>query len=404
MSVSRQWGPFVVRSSATVVAGLALLLQLSSCSGAEPAAAGASGAGGRGAGRGGGDSTAVPVTTARVTEQAVPLEVTTIGSGEALSTVEVRAQVTGQLTSVEFTEGQDVVKGQLLFTIDPRTFQVAVKQAEAALAKDQAQAKNAEAARTRSEDLFKRELVSRSDYDTATASAAAAAATVQQDQATLESARLQLQYTKIEAPVSGRTGALLAHQGSLVRNGDANPLVVINQIAPIRVAFAVPGQYLSQVRAGQGRAPLDVVARLQGGTHTATGRVTFIDNAIDTTTGTIKLKATFPNADHQLWPGALVEVRLRLSVDPHAIVVPATAVQNGQQGQFVFVVGSDRTVAMRPVEISRQAGANAVVTSGLKVGEEVVTDGQLRLVPGAKVTVKGGEDGARADPPAKSRS
>jgi multidrug efflux system membrane fusion protein len=397
MPVSRNLAGFVVRPSATAIAGLALLLQLSSCS-HDSTTAEAQAPGGRGGGRGG-DNAPVPVTTARAVEQAVPVEVTTIGTGEALSTVEVRAQVTGQLTGVQFTEGQDVEEGQLLFTIDARPFEVAVQQAAATLAKDQATAKGSEATRVRYDDLFKRELLAKSDYDMAVTAATTAAAQVQADQAALDSAKLQLQYTKIVAPVSGRTGALLVHQGSIVHNTDTTPLVVINQIAPIRVAFAVPGQYLSQIRAGQNQAALEVEARLQGGARsTVSGKMSFIDNTIDTTTGTIKLKASFPNTDHQLWPGALVEVKLRLSVDPHAIVVPASAVQNGQQGQFVFVVGGDRTVAMRPVTIARTRGDTAVVSAGLQAGEEVVTDGQLRLIPGSKISTKGGEAPKTADP------
>jgi len=386
--VSRQSVGFVVQRVATAVAGLSLILQLGSCSRGTGVAEAQSQGAGRGGGRG---DAAVPVTTARAIEKPVPVEVTTIGTGEALSTVDVRAQVAGPLLSVQFTEGQDVQQGQLLFTIDPRPFEVAVQQAEAAVAKDEAQAKGTENTRARNEDLFKRELLSRSDYDASVTAATGAAAMVLADKAALESAKLQLQYTKILAPVSGRTGALLVHQGSLVRSTDTSPLVVINQIAPIRVAFAVPGQYLATIRAEQAKAPLVTDARMPGSSTASKGSVSFIDNTIDATTGTIKLKATFPNTNHELWPGALVEVKMRLSVDPHAIVVPAGAVQNGQQGQFVFVVAADRTVSMRPVTIARTNGDDAVVSSGLKVGEEVVTDGQLRLVPGSRISAKGAD-------------
>jgi multidrug efflux system membrane fusion protein len=386
--VSRQSVGFVVQRVATAVAGLSLILQLGSCSRGTGVAEAQSQGAGRGGGRG---DAAVPVTTARAIEKPVPVEVTTIGTGEAVSTVDVRAQVAGPLMSVQFTEGQDVQQGQLLFTIDPRPFEVAVQQAEAAVAKDEAQAKGTENTRARNEDLFKRELLSRSDYDASVTAATGAAAMVLADKAALESAKLQLQYTKILAPVSGRTGALLVHQGSLVRSTDTSPLVVINQIAPIRVAFAVPGQYLATIRAEQAKAPLFTDASMPGSSTASKGSVTFIDNTIDATTGTIKLKATFPNANHELWPGALVEVKMRLSVDPHAIVVPAAAVQNGQQGQFVFVVAADRTVSMRPVSIARTNGDDAVVSSGLKVGEEVVTDGQLRLVPGSRISAKGAD-------------
>jgi len=387
MAASRRPAALVARHAALAIAGAALILQLGSCA-RDSTTAEAQSPGGR---SGRGAEAPVPVTTALAAEKAVPIELTTIGTGEALSTVEVRAQVTGQLTAVLFAEGDDVTEGQLMFTIDARPFEVAVQQAEATLAKDQAQATNSEATRARYEDLFKRQLVSQSDFDASVSTAASAAATVQADKAALESAKLQLQYTKITAPVSGRTGALLVHQGSIVHSTDTTPLVVINQIAPIRITFAVAGQYLPQIRAGQAVAPLQAEAKLQGAkSGTAIGSVSFIDNAIDTTTGTIKLKATFPNTDHQLWPGELVEVRLRLSVDPHAVVVPARAVQNGQQGQFVFVVGADRAVDIRNVVVARMVGDEAVIGSGLQAGEEVVTDGQLRLIKGSHVTTKSG--------------
>ncbi|HUL71996.1 MAG TPA: efflux RND transporter periplasmic adaptor subunit [Vicinamibacterales bacterium] len=395
MTLSRQSVLCVVRQSATAAAGLILILHLGSCTrGAAPEAQ-VQAQGGRGGGRGG-DAGAVPVLTAHAVLKAVPVDVTTIGSGEAFTTVEVRAQVTGQLTGVEFTDGQDVEKGQLLFTIDPRPFEVAVQQAQATLQKDIALAKNNEAVRARYDDLNKRGLISQSDYDTAASTAASSAATVEADKAALDSARLQLQYTKIMAPLSGRTGALLVHQGSLVRSTDTTPLVVINQIAPIRVVFAVPGQYLAAIRENQARSPLATEAVPPGAASPSVGQLSFIDNAIDTTTGTIKLKATFPNASRQIWPGALVQVRLRLSVDPHAIVVPTSAIQNGQQGQFVFIVNSDQTVALRPVKVARTNGDDAIVSAGVQAGEEVVTDGQLRLVPGSKISRKadGGKSGS----------
>lgn len=377
---------------------LPLALVLSSCSGTPAAAdaqAGQTGqgrqGGGRGGGRGrGGDTGAVPVVTAIAAEKSVPENVTTVGSGEALTTVEVRAQVTGQLVSVDFTEGQDVTAGQTLFRIDPRPFEVAVQQAQATLNKDQAQANNSEALRKKDDDLLKAGLIARADYDTAAALAASQLATTAADQAALDSAKLQLQYTRIVAPVAGRTGAQMVHQGSLVRNGDTNPMVVINQITPIRVTFAVPGTYLPKIRNGQSSAPLRVTAAPSGSTQPpAVGQVSFIDNMIDQATGTIKLKANFPNADRRMWPGEIVQVTLQLAIDAHAIVVPTTAVQNGQQGQYVYVVGSDRTVTMQPVSVTRTVDNDAVIASGVKAGDEVVTDGQLRLTPGAHVSQKG---------------
>jgi multidrug efflux system membrane fusion protein len=346
--------------------------------------------GGRGGGRGAGAATApVPVSTAHVAEKSLPVTVPTIGTAEASSTVEIRPQISGQLIAVGLTEGDEVREGQLLFTIDPRPFEVVLKQAQAALAKDSAQAENAQAILKRSDDLLKQRIISQADRDTQAASARALAETANADQAQVDAAKLNLQYTKIVAPISGRTGSLVVHQGSLVRTTDTAPLLVINELTPIRVAFAVPAQYLDQVRAGQRQAPLRTEARAAGSTAApSVGDVFFIDNVIDSSTGTIRLKALFPNTDRRLWPGELVEVMLRLAVEPHAIVVPAAAIQNGQQGQFVYVVNADRSVAMRPVAVARTAGDDAVITSGVKLGEEIVTDGQLRLVPGAKVSVK----------------
>jgi multidrug efflux system membrane fusion protein len=328
---------------------------------------------------------------APVREAAVPLDVVTVGTAEAESTVDVRPQISGQLIGVHFTEGRDVDRGDLLFTIDPRPFELALKQAQATLERNSAQAKNLEATRARQEDLLKRGLISQADYDTAATSVASVNATLEGDRTSVETAKLNLQYTRIAAPVSGRAGAMQVHQGALIRTQDTAPLVTINQLAPIRVGFAVPGQYLPQVRRGQSAAPLLVTAHPQGAdpeTGEAIGKLSFVDNAIDTATGTIRLKATFPNQSRQLWPGQILEVSLRLGVDTRAVAVPTAAVQNGQQGQFVFVVGADNTVAVRPVTIARTRGDVSVVAKGLQPGENVVTDGQLRLLPGSKISVK----------------
>lgn len=374
------------RSILLTLFGLFFILQLSSCSRGATAVADAqsAGRGGRGAG-----SDAVPVDTAPAVVKAMPVNVRAVGNVEASSTVDVRSQVSGQLLSVGFTEGQDVTAGQLLFTLDPRPFQAALKQAQAALAKDQAQAKNAEAQRGRSADLLKSGLVAQSAYDAMAASAAALHAAADADAAQVENATLQLQYTKITAPVSGRTGALLVHQGALVRANDATPLVVINQLAPIYVSFSVPSHLLSEIRSQRAREALPVEAVVSGSSDPPSrGTVSFIDNAVDRTTDTVRLKATFANADHRLWPGQFVEVTLRLAVDPRAVVVPAVAVQPGQQGSFVFVVKPDDTVEQRPVTVNRTDGDEAVIQSGVEAGDVVVTDGQLRLTPGARVSIK----------------
>jgi multidrug efflux system membrane fusion protein len=320
-------------------------------------------------------------------QKAVPVTVKAVGTVETISSVQVRAQVTGQLSAVNFKEGQDVQEGQLLFTLDSRPFDAALAQAKAVLAKDQAQAQNARTLATRYTELFQRGLVPRTDYEAQTAGAASAEALVTADQAAVDAAALNVQYTKIPAPAAGRTGAIAAHPGDLVRANDTNPLVVINSIAPIYVTFSVPGNLLDQIRMYQAKKPLKVDARVSQATDThVSGTVTFIDNAVDQATGTIKLKGTFPNDAHALWPGLFVDVNLQLSVDPQAIVVPTTAVQNGQSGTFVYVVKSDRTVDMRPVVIARAEGKESVVSSGLQAGEIVVTDGQLQLTPGAHIT------------------
>jgi membrane fusion protein, multidrug efflux system len=381
-------GSSVARTLSTLLA-LTFISVLVACS-ADPGSEPGPGNGARGAGRG---DAPVPVTIATVVQKTVPLEVTTVGSGEPDTTVEVRAQVNGQLTDVHFTEGADVTAGQLLFTIDARPFEAAVKQAEAVLARDTTTAKNLEATRVRHAGLLKGGLMAQADYDATSTAAAAAAAALDADRALLDNAKLQLQYTKIVAPMAGRTGALQVHPGALVRANDTAALVVINRLSPIRVSFAVPSQYLSQIRSGQARAPLVVRARPQGTAGSgsgieSTGTLSFVDNAVDTSTDTIRLKATFTNDRRQLWPGQIVEVTLRLAEEPNAVVVPTTAIQNGQQGQFVFVVNEDKTVAVRPVKVSRTRGEDAIVASGLQMGETVVTDGQLRLLPGSKIAPK----------------
>ena len=404
-----------------------LIGSLAGCSSQEAANAaaaqqgsGSAQAGRGGRGRGGGGGAPVPVTTAKVEQRSVPLDIPAVGTMESISSVQVRAQITGQLAGLNFAEGQEVKKGQLLFEIDARPFEAALQQAEAVLARDTATANNAQSQRARYEDLYKRGLIPRDQYETQTASAQSLQATLEADRAAVQTARLNLQYTKISAPIAGRTGVLNVHVGDLVRANDTNPLVVINQLAPIYCTFSVPGRYLQDIRRYQSRAPLQVTAQgqaslppgaqpvappNQGGPPAAStlqptpgpnalGQVSFIDNAVDTTTGTIKLKATFPNADHTLWPGLFVQVRLKMATDPNALVVPSGAVQSSQNGQFVYVVKPDHTVDMRPIVIQRQQGDDVVIAQGLSAGEEVVTDGQLKLTPGARITRPGEQAGA----------
>jgi multidrug efflux system membrane fusion protein len=337
---------------------------------------------------------AVAVSTAPVVTKAMAVKLRSVGNVEASSTVEVRSQVSGELLSVDFAEGQDVRQGQLLFTIDPRVFEATLQQAEAALARDTAQSKNLEAQHARLGNLLKQGLVSQADYDAAAASAAAMQASIAAGKAAVENARIQRQNTRIVAPVAGRTGALLVHRGALVRANDAAPLVVINRLAPAFVSFSVPARMLPRLRQGDTQRALGVDAAPAGGADAASrGTVTFIDNAVDPATDTIRLKATFPNQDRKLWPGAFVDVTLQLSVDPQAKVIPAKAVQPSQQGEFVFVVRSDQTVEPRAVKVAWTEGDEAVIETGVQAGETVVTDGQLRLTPGARITVKA--DGKR---------
>jgi multidrug efflux system membrane fusion protein len=385
---------------------------------------GGGGGGTRGSGRGnrGGGGGAVPVVTARAVSKPVPVTIPAVGTAEPLATVQIRAQVTGQLSEIHFTEGQEVKKGAPLFTLDARPFVAALQQAEAVLARDAAQAKNAQSQRVRYEDLFKRGLIPRDQYETQMATATALESTLAADQAQIENAKLNLQYARILAPITGRTGSLNVHQGDLVRANDTTPLVVINQVAPIYVTFSVPGRYLPDIRRYQSQQGLKIEAKIQpGGTPGAlqtappnvgatsatddsdgtskpdstgpgsmatieAGIVSFIDNTVDATTGTIRMKGTFANADHALWPGLFVQVTLILRTDPTAIVVPSVAVQTSQAGQFVFVVKPDRTAEVRNITVERQQGDESIVSSGLRAGEEVVTDGQLRLTAGARVS------------------
>jgi multidrug efflux system membrane fusion protein len=350
-------------------------------------------------GGGAGAPPAVVVTTATVVTKPMAVEARAVGNVEASSSVAVRAQVSGELLKVGFTEGQDVRTGQTLFTLNPRQFEVAVQQAEAALARSEAQARGTAAQVDRSTELLKRELVSRAEHMQVSTQLAVNRAQIEADRAALENAKLQLQYTTIVAPVSGRTGALLVHPGALVRANDAAPLVMINQVTPAYVSFAVPARLLPQLRRDQAPGALSVLAAPAGSADEAvTGSLSFVDNAVDQATDTIRLKATFPNRDRRLWPGAFVDVTLQLSVEPNAIVVPNAAVQASQQGQYVYVIKPDSTAEVRPVTVAWQAGNDVVIRTGLVPGETVVTDGQLRLTPGIRVTTQSAGAQARTTP------
>jgi multidrug efflux system membrane fusion protein len=333
----------------------------------------------------------VPVVTATAIAKAMPVGIAAVGAAEAISTVQVRSQVSGRLAKVHFEEGQEVEAGQVLFTVDPAPFQVALEQATAILARDTAQAQNADAQVARLKNLLDRGLIPREQYDTLLSPAAALNATTDADRAAVSAAQINLQYTTITAPAAGRTGALQAHVGDLVQANGSSPLVVLNQMAPIYVTFSVPGKSLDSIRRFQRTAPLKVTARLTGVTdaETVSGRLTFVDNTVDAQTGTIRLKATFQNGDRSLWPGQFVDVSLLLTTETHAVVVPSLAVQAGQQGPFVFVIDAQSQAEMRPVTVARIEGDESVIASGITPGEVVVTDGQLRLTPGVHVAPRG---------------
>lgn len=374
----------------SVLLGLILITGASACSGTTGTPATAGAPDGRGGGRGGaGGGGAAPVSVTQVIEREMPVTFHAVGTVQASSTVDVHAQVTGQLMSVGFTEGQDVRAGQVLFTLDARPFQAALTQAEAVLARDTAQTTNAQESLRRADELLSKGLIPKADRDTLASNVASLRGTVAADAAAIDNARLQLQYTKITAPVAGRTGALLVHQGALVRANDTAPMVTINQTAPIWVAFSIPSRLLLRLRVDQGRGALKVEATVPGEQESvSTGNLTFIDSAVDSGTDTIRVKGTFTNADHQLWPGQYVDVTLQLSVEPHAIVIPTAALQTSQQGQFVYVVKADKTVEARPVHVAWTDGAITVIETGLTTSDLIVTDGQLRLTPGAKVSIK----------------
>ncbi len=337
----------------------------------------------------------MPVTVTTARQQAVPVEIKVIGAVEPLSTVSVRAQITGELTSVNFREGDDVTRGQVLFTLDRRPLESALAQAEANLARDVAQAANARAQAVRYQDLAQRGIATKEQVDTTRTAATALEAVVDADRAAIENVKIQLQYATVSAQLSGRTGALMVHPGSLVRANDATPLVVINQVAPISVSFAVPERQFAELKRYMAKGSVQVQAEIPGETTVETGRVAFVDNLIDRSTGTIRVKGSFDNRGRRLWPGQFVNVTVTLTTVADAITVPTTAVQTGPQGQFVYVVTKEQAAEMRPITIERTYGEQTVIASGLVAGETIVTDGQLRLTPGSKVAIKSPDAGKK---------
>jgi multidrug efflux system membrane fusion protein len=346
--------------------------------------------GGAGQRQGGGRAReVVPVVVVTAVQKAVPLQLRAVGNVEAYAIVAVKSQVTGVLNQAHFKEGQDVKKGQLLFTIDPRPFEAALKQAEANLARDTAQVRNLREQVRRYAELVEKQYVSREQYDQIKANADAAEAVVDADKAAVENAKVQLSYCYIYSPVNGRVGSLLVYEGNLVRVNDGNPLVVINQINPINVSFAVPEQHLADLKRHMAGGKLHVAATFQSDENRPEqGILAFVDNAVDRSTGTIKLKAEFANSERRLWPGQFVNVALTLATQSDAVVVPSEAIQVGPEGQQVFVVKEDQRVEMRLVTVGRTQEGMAVVAKGLEPGEIVVREGQFLLGPGSRVEIK----------------
>jgi membrane fusion protein, multidrug efflux system len=357
---------------------------------------------------------AVPVTVTKVVAKQMPVDINAIGNVQTVVGVSIRPQVTGRVLKVNFKEGDYVKKGELLFTLDSRPFDEAVKeaqaslqhdisgvaQAQAVLAKDTAQAKYAATEADRYDVLMKEGVVSKEQAEQFKANADAYAATlkadgssietaraqVRQSQAAVDNAKVQLSYCQLRSPMDGRTGSSIVTEGNLVSTSDSTPLVTIDQVSPIYATFTVPEKYLSDVQKYASSAKLKVVAQLDANTSRV-GTLSSFDNQVSQATGTLQLKASFQNDDNLLWPGRFVNIVLTLTNQPNAIVVPTQSVQTSQQGQFIYVVKADQTVEMRKIVLDRTVGDETVISSGLGAGETVITDGQLRVTPGAKVQI-----------------
>jgi membrane fusion protein, multidrug efflux system len=331
---------------------------------------------------------AIPVNVEPVAQQTVPFRIQAIGNVEAYSTVAVKARVDGQIVQVGFKEGEEVRKGQLLFKIDPRPFEAALRQAEANALRDTAASEQARSQERRYQDLLEKNFVSKEAYAQIRTNATTAEATARASQAVLDNAKLNVEYCTITSPIEGYAGKIQIQLGNLVKANDVNSLVVINQVHPIYVNFSVPEQRLAEVREHMASTPLAVDALAPGSDRSAaSGVLIFVDNAVDPSTGTIRLRARFPNKENALWPGQFVGVSVRLFEQPDAIVIPSTAVQTGPEGQYVYVVGDDMLANVRKIEVQRTEGDHTIVASGLAKGERVVTRGQLRLAPKTRVQI-----------------
>jgi multidrug efflux system membrane fusion protein len=346
----------------------------------------------------------IPVMVATAESKTVPVQVRSIGHVDPYSTVSLKPLVSGELVGIHIQEGQDVKRGDLLFEIDRRPFEVALEQASAMQARDKAQADNARAEEARYAKLLGEGVVSKEQADQFHAAAATADAQVRADQAAIDQAKLNLDWCTITSPIDGRTGALMVYKGNLVKSNDVPVLLVINQINPIYVTFAVPEQVLSDVKKYRAQGTLQVQATIPGGgDKTETGTLSFVDNAVDKTTGTITMKGTFANESRRLWPGQFVDVVLTLTQRSSAIVVPSGAVQSGQNGQYVFVVRQDNTVEERKVTTGTTFAGGTVIEQGVQARETVVTDGQLRLITGSKIRLKTPAEAAASSPQGKTQ-
>jgi len=331
------------------------------------------------------------VKTAKAVAKPMPVLIEAVGSVEPEHSVQVRAQVSGVLQSVLFKEGDKVKAGQQLFQIDPRTFEALYRQSQAQLARDEAQLENAKVQRDRLEPLLKREFITRQEFDVAVTSTKSLEATVAADRALLEQARIQLDFTRIQAPIGGRTGSLAIKPGNLVPTaGGGVPLVTINSTDPILVSFSIPERQLEDIRRYQNEKEMRIeILPDRSGPAAAEGKLVFIDNTVTTQTGTVVLKTRVTNKEEVLWPGQFVSVRIVLRIEPEAVVVPEVAVQPGQEGTFVYMVDDGRA-RIQPVKVSRQIGGEVVVAEGIKAGDLVLTEIPQAIAPGAAVQVADG--------------
>jgi len=343
----------------------------------------------------------VPVRTAVAAFRDVPVALSAMGTVEAFATVNVKSRVSAELIGVHFKEGQHLNQGDLLFTLDKAPIEAAIRQAEAQLAKNKALLLKANQDLARQKPLAEKDVMSRQQYDQTLATAAAAEATVQADLATIEGLKLQQGFCTIRSPINGVAGSLLIHRGNQIKANDDNKyLVSIRQIQPVYVSFALPEQHLGRIRQSlsAGAVAVTAVPADLEATAPVSGELAFVENAVDSATGTITGKARFANADDRLWPGRIVTVTVALGTQANAVVIPAQALQSGQAGRFVFVVGADQTAQLRPVEVARTVGQEAVIAKGIGPGDEVVTEGQLLLTPGAALVVKNGVHGTGKGP------